>query len=160
MIPSPSLPVSPPLPVSSPVPVLSPLPPVSLIRPLGDRAAMIRLRADATSTSHSLPLPLPIILSHTRPAAPLSGMPPLHLLSTDRREDRPEVTLTRRKRLGIALGPAYKVEESSSATARPAGGLRTDYGFVATMDREIKRDLERDVRYRITDSWDEIVEAM
>ncbi|GKF91800.1 hypothetical protein Tco_0275501, partial [Tanacetum coccineum] len=45
---------SPPLPVSSPVPVLSPLPPASLIRLLGYRAAMIRLRAEAASTSHSL----------------------------------------------------------------------------------------------------------
>ncbi|GKC39153.1 hypothetical protein Tco_1051537, partial [Tanacetum coccineum] len=35
-----------------------------------------------------------------------------------------------------------------------------DYGFVATMDREIRYDLERDVGYGITDSWDEIVEAM
>ncbi|GKF16630.1 hypothetical protein Tco_0061548, partial [Tanacetum coccineum] len=126
-IPSPSLPVSPPLPVSSPVP--------------------------AASTSHSLPLPPPFILSHTRPAAPSSGTPPLYLLSTDRREDRPEVTLLPRKRLGIALGLAYEVGESSSAiAARPAGGLRTDYGFVATMDREIRRDPERDVGYGITDS--------
>ncbi|GKG12699.1 hypothetical protein Tco_0346936, partial [Tanacetum coccineum] len=46
------------------------------------------------------------------------------------------------------------------AAARLAGDLWADYGFVATMDREIKRDLERDVGYRITDSWDEIVEAM
>ncbi|GJT34809.1 hypothetical protein Tco_0925228 [Tanacetum coccineum] len=92
-IPSPSLPVSPPLPVSSPVPVLSLSPPASLIRSLGYRAAMIRLRAEAASTSHSLPLPPPFILSHTRPAAPSSGTPPLHLLSTDRREDRPKVTL-------------------------------------------------------------------
>ncbi|GKC82614.1 hypothetical protein Tco_1138331, partial [Tanacetum coccineum] len=45
----------------------------------------------------------------------------------------------------IALGPRYEVGESSSAVAtRPAGGLRADYGFVATMDREIRRDLERD----------------
>ncbi|GJW20797.1 putative reverse transcriptase domain-containing protein [Tanacetum coccineum] len=161
LIPSPSLPVSPPLPVSSPVPVLSPSPPVSPIRPLGYRAAMIRLRAEAASTSYSLPLPPPIILSHTRPAAPSSGTPPLHLLSTDHREDIPEVTLPPRKRLGIALGPAYKVRESSSAGAtRPAGGLRADYGFVATMDREIRRDLKRDVGYGITDSWDEIVEAI
>ncbi|GKC55547.1 hypothetical protein Tco_1078292, partial [Tanacetum coccineum] len=151
----------PPLPVSSPVPVLSPLPPASPIRPLGYRAAMTRLRAKAASTSHSLPLPPPIILSHTRPDAPSSGTPPLHLLSTDRKEDIPEVTLPHRKRLGIALGPRYKVGESSSAAAsRPAGGLRADYGFVATMDREIRRDLERDVGYGITDSWDEIVEAM
>ncbi|GKE61152.1 hypothetical protein Tco_1511519 [Tanacetum coccineum] len=159
-IPSPSLPVSPPLPVSSPVPVLSPSPPASPIRPLGYRAAMIWLRAEAASTSHSLPLPPPIILSHTRPAAPSSGTPPLHLLSTDHREDRPEVTLPPRKRLGIALGPAYEVGESSSAAARPAGGLRADYGFVATMDREIRRDPERDVGYGITDSWDEIVETL
>ncbi|GJT70147.1 putative reverse transcriptase domain-containing protein [Tanacetum coccineum] len=160
-IPSPSLPVSPPLPVSSPVPVLSPSPPASPIRLLGYRAAMIWLRAEAASTSHSLPLPPPIILSHTRPDAPSSGTPPLHLLSTDRREDRPEVTLPPRKRLGIALGPRYEIGESSSAAAaRPAGGLRADYGFVATMDREIRRDLERDVGYGITDSWDEIVEAM
>ncbi|GKE73377.1 hypothetical protein Tco_1535418, partial [Tanacetum coccineum] len=152
-IPSSSLPVSPPLPVSSPVPVLSPSPPGSPIRPLGYRAAMIRLRAEAASTYHSLPLPSSIILSHTRPTAPSSGTLPLYLLSTDHREDRPEVTLPPRKRLGIALCPAYKVGESSSAAAtRPAGGLRTDYGFVATMDREIRHDPERDVGYGITDS--------
>ncbi|GKD62248.1 hypothetical protein Tco_1299757, partial [Tanacetum coccineum] len=162
-IPSPSLPhiPSPPLPISSPIHVLSPSPPASPIRLLGYRAAMIRLRVDATSTSHSLPLPPPIILSHTRPAAPSSGTPPLHLLSTDRREDRPEVTFPPRKRLGIALGPAYKVGESSfAAAAKPAGGLRADYSFVATMDREIRRDPERDVGYGITDSWDEIVETL
>ncbi|GJU52290.1 hypothetical protein Tco_1226004 [Tanacetum coccineum] len=160
-IPSPSLPVSPPLPVSSPVPVLSPSPPASPIRLLGYRAAMIRLRAEAASTSHSLPLPPPIILSHTKPAAPSSGTPPLHLLSTNRREDRPEVTLPPRKRLGIALGPAYEVRErSSAAAARPVGALRADYGFVATMDREIRRDPERDVGYGISDSWDEIVETL
>ncbi|GKB49567.1 hypothetical protein Tco_0900320 [Tanacetum coccineum] len=116
-IPSSSLPVSPSLPVSSPVPVLSPSPPASPIRPLGYRAAMIRLRVEAASTSHSLPLPPPIILSHTRLAAPSSGTPPLHLLSTDRREDIPS---------------------SSAAAARPARGLRADYGFVATMDRDIR----------------------
>ncbi|GJV84940.1 hypothetical protein Tco_1524838 [Tanacetum coccineum] len=144
-IPSPPLPQipSPPLPVSSPVPVLSPSPPASPIRPLGYRAAMIWLRAEAASTSHSLLLPPHIILSHTRPDAPSSGTPPLHLLSTDCREDRLEIG-----------------ESSSAAAARPAGGLRADYGFVATMDREIRRDLERDVGYGITDSWDEIVEAM
>ncbi|GJT38955.1 RNA-directed DNA polymerase, eukaryota [Tanacetum coccineum] len=37
---------------------------------------------------------------------------------------------------------------------------RADYGFVATMDREIRRDPEREVGYRITDSWDEIVETL
>ncbi|GKE79703.1 hypothetical protein Tco_1549703, partial [Tanacetum coccineum] len=155
-IPSPSLPVSPPL----PVPMLSPSPPASPIRLLGYQAAMIRLRAEAASTSHLLPLPPPIILSHTRPTAPSSGTPPLHLLSTDNRDDRPEVILPPRKTLGIALGPRYKIRESSSAAARPARGLRADYGFVATMDREIRGDLERDVGYGITNSWDEIVKTM
>ncbi|GJR43866.1 hypothetical protein Tco_1311969 [Tanacetum coccineum] len=42
---------SPPLPVPPPVPVLSPPPPASLTHPLGYRAAMIRLRAEAPSTS-------------------------------------------------------------------------------------------------------------
>nr|GFA25542.1 hypothetical protein [Tanacetum cinerariifolium] len=76
-------------------------------------------------------------------------------------EDRPEVTLPPRKRLGIAFGPGYEVgENSSAATARPARGIRADYGFVTTMDREIMRDPEREVGYRITDSWDEIVETL
>ncbi|GJT47810.1 hypothetical protein Tco_0973967 [Tanacetum coccineum] len=174
-IPSPPLPPlpSPSLPLSPPSPVLSPAPPPSPIRSLGYRAAMIRLRAEAASTSHSLPLPPPFILSPTRSDAPSSGIPPplpisvptssppLLLPSASRREDRPEVTLPPRKRLGIALGPRYEVGESSSAAAaRPAGGLRADYGFVATMDREIRRDPEREVGYGITDSWDEIVETL
>nr|GEZ04316.1 hypothetical protein [Tanacetum cinerariifolium] len=126
---------------------------------------MIRLRAEAASTSHSPPLPPPFILSPTRSDAPLSGTPlllpisaptsspPLQLPSASRREDRPEVTLPPRKRLGITLGPGYEVGESSSATAaRPARGLRADYGFVATMNREIMCDPEREVGYGITDS--------
>ncbi|GJR12774.1 hypothetical protein Tco_0795426 [Tanacetum coccineum] len=63
--------------------------------------------------------------------------------------------------LGLALGPGYEVGESSAAAAaRPAGGFRADYGFVATMDRQIRRDPERYVGYGITDSWDEIVETL
>ncbi|GKB74885.1 hypothetical protein Tco_0936297 [Tanacetum coccineum] len=167
LLPSPSLPLSP------PSPVLSSTPPPSPIHSLGYRAAMILLRAKVASTSHSLPLPPPFILSPTISDAPSSGIPPplpisvptssppLILPSTSHREDRPEVTLPPQKRLGIALGPRYEVGESSSAAvARPAGGLRADYGFVATMDREIRRDPKREVRYGITDSWDEIVETL
>nr|GFB21802.1 hypothetical protein [Tanacetum cinerariifolium] len=127
----------PPLPpiLSPPSPVLSPAPPSSPIRSLGYRAAMIRLRDEATSTS----------------------LPPLQLPSASRREDRPEVTLPPQKRLGIALGPIYEVGESSSgAAARPAGGLRADYGFVATMDREIMRDPEREFEMRVRQDTDEI----
>ncbi|GKE53307.1 hypothetical protein Tco_1488463 [Tanacetum coccineum] len=81
----------------------------------------------------------------------------MHLLSTDRRADRPEVTLPPQKRLGITLGLIYEIGEGSSApTARPPGGFRRDYGFVATIDKKIMRDLERDVSYGITDTWNEI----
>nr|GEY81721.1 hypothetical protein [Tanacetum cinerariifolium] len=138
--PPPQIPFPPlPLILSPRSPVLSPGPPPSPIRSLGYRATMIRLRDKAASTS----------------------LPPLQLASASRREDRPEVTLPPRKRLDIALGPRYEVGESSSATAaRPAGGFRADYGFVATMDREIMRDPEREVGYGITDSWDEILETL
>ncbi|GKA52994.1 hypothetical protein Tco_0746309 [Tanacetum coccineum] len=152
--PSPLTPYSSPLPQipSPPLPV-SPPPPASPTHPLGYRAAMIRLRAEAPSTSHSLPLPPPIILSHTRSDAPPSGTPPLLpipaptssppllLPSIDHREDRPEVCLPPWKRLCIALGPRYEVRERSSApAARLTGGFRADYGFVATLDDEIRRD--------------------
>nr|GFA44474.1 reverse transcriptase domain-containing protein [Tanacetum cinerariifolium] len=94
--------------------------------------------------------PLPPILS-----------PPSPIPSTSRMEDRPEVTLPPRKRLDITLGPRYEVGECSSAAAtRPAGGFRADYDFVATVDREIMRDPKREVGYRITNSWDEIVETL
>ncbi|GKF25681.1 hypothetical protein Tco_0081575 [Tanacetum coccineum] len=116
---------------------------------------MILLRAEAPSTSHS---PSPhIILSHTRADTPPSGTPPLLpiplptsspsllLPSADHGADRPKVCLPPRKRLCFAFGPRYKVRESSSAsTARPPGGFRADYGFVATMNREIMQDLERE----------------
>nr|GEZ95112.1 putative reverse transcriptase domain-containing protein [Tanacetum cinerariifolium] len=118
-IPFPSLPPI----LSPPSPVLSPAPPPSPIRSLGYQAVMIRLRDEAAYTSS----------------------PPLQLPSASHREDRPEVTLPPQKRLGITLGPRYEVGKSSSAAAaRPAGGLRADYGFVATMDKEIMRDPERD----------------
>ncbi|GKC95353.1 hypothetical protein Tco_1160795 [Tanacetum coccineum] len=102
-----------------------------------------------SGTPSLLPIPAP------------TSLPPLLLPFTTHREDRHEVCLPPQKRLCFAFGPRYEVEESSSAVAaRPTGGLRVDYGFVATLDDEIIRDLERDVRYGITDAWDEIVEAM
>nr|GFA81430.1 hypothetical protein [Tanacetum cinerariifolium] len=100
---------------------------------------MIRLRDEAASTSS----------------------PPLQLPSADRREDRLEITLPPQKRLGIALGPRYEVGESSSAaTARPAGGLRADYGFVAT-GAPVSTDTElggyvREFETRVRQDTDEI----
>ncbi|GKE48493.1 hypothetical protein Tco_1479751 [Tanacetum coccineum] len=145
-IPSPSLLQSP------PSPVLSPTPPPSPILSLGYGAAMIWMRAKAASTSHSLPLPPPFILSPTRSDAPSSGIPPPLPISVP--TSSPTLLLPSAYHLGQTQG------ESSSAAARPAGGLRADYGFVATMDREIKRDPEREVGYGIIDLWDEIVETL
>nr|GEX65871.1 putative reverse transcriptase domain-containing protein [Tanacetum cinerariifolium] len=154
---------------SSPLSPLSSPPPRIPFPPLPPTISPPSL---AASTSHSPPLPPPFILSPTRSDAPSSGIPPpllilahtssppLQLPSASRKEDRPEVTLPPQKRLGIALGPGYEVRESSSAAARPAGGLRADYVFVATMDKEIRRDPQREVGYEITDSWDKIVETL
>ncbi|GJW04106.1 hypothetical protein Tco_1562962 [Tanacetum coccineum] len=120
-IPSPQLPpILSPLPVSPPLPVSSP-PPASPIRLLGYRATMIRLRAEAPSTSYSLPLPPPIILSHTRSDAPSSGTPPLlpiplptsspplHLLSTDCRADRPEGDYAGSREMSVMGSPTLRM---------------------------------------------------
>ncbi|GKE64186.1 hypothetical protein Tco_1518347, partial [Tanacetum coccineum] len=91
------------------------------------------IRAD-TPPSVTPPSGTPSLLPISLP----TSSPPLHLLSTNSRADRPKVTLPPWKRLGI----------------------RADYGFVATMDREIMQDLETDVGYRITDTWDEMLVDM
>ncbi|GJR63458.1 hypothetical protein Tco_1505620 [Tanacetum coccineum] len=147
-IPSPPLPVSPPLPISPP-----PLP-SGPTYPLGFRAAMIRQRAESPSTSHLLPLPPPIILSHTKAPmaimmtdapstytlAPPSGTPPL---------------------LHIPLptpSPPLLLPSTDRRVDKPEM-FRTDYGFVATLDADIRRDPERDVGYGITDTWDEMLDV-
>nr|GFC90831.1 hypothetical protein [Tanacetum cinerariifolium] len=97
-----------------------------------------------TTARISIPAPVPmptwtdsevvrLLAISSPPASPLSPW-----------EDRPEVTLPPQKRLDIALGPRYEIGESSSAAAaRPAGGFKADYGFVAMVDREIMRDPKR-----------------
>nr|GEY76839.1 hypothetical protein [Tanacetum cinerariifolium] len=121
----------------------------------GYRAAMIRMRAESPSTSHPLPSSTPP--SGTPPLLPKpfpTSSPPLLLPSTSRRADVLEITLPAWKRLCIALGLRFEVSESSSApTARPTGGFRADYGFVGTLDDEIRRDPEREVglSQRMTD---------
>ncbi|GJX00515.1 putative reverse transcriptase domain-containing protein [Tanacetum coccineum] len=94
--------------------------------------------------------PVPVL-----PALPLpTSSPPLQLLSSDRRADRPEITLPPRKRLGIDLGLRCEVGESSAdAAARPIGGCRADYGFVDTVDAEISRRRAEEVGYGIRDAW-------
>ncbi|GKE87867.1 hypothetical protein Tco_1565342 [Tanacetum coccineum] len=85
--------------------------------------------------------------------APISS-PPVLLPPTDRRADIPEVCLPPRKRLCSTQGPRYEVGESSSAAAaRPTRGRRANYGFVGTMDTEIRRQRAEEVGYRIRYVW-------
>nr|GEW64425.1 hypothetical protein [Tanacetum cinerariifolium] len=136
-LPLPSPPPSPLTSYSSLLPhILSTPLPSSLTYPLGYRAVMIRLRAESPSTSHPLPLsPLITPPSGTPPLLPIplpTSSPPLLLPSTDSRADVPEVTPTR--------------------------GFRADYGFVGTLDTEIRRDLDREIGYGITDVWEDLDE--
>ncbi|GKC90730.1 hypothetical protein Tco_1151379 [Tanacetum coccineum] len=101
-----------------------------------------RLETPPLGTPPLLPIPLPI------------PSPPLLLPSTDHRADRPEVCLPPQNKLCIALGPRYEVGESSSApAARPTGGFRAGYGFVATLDRDIRRDPDRDEARAVLSGW-------
>ncbi|GJY24149.1 hypothetical protein Tco_0397807 [Tanacetum coccineum] len=111
---------------------------------------LLALTTPPPSPLTPLSSPLPQIPSPPLPASPPASVlpalplptssPPLQLLSSDRRADRPEITLPPRKRLGIDLGPRCEVGESSAAAAaRPIGGRRANYGFVDTVDAEISR---------------------
>nr|GEV67288.1 hypothetical protein [Tanacetum cinerariifolium] len=79
--------------------------------------------------------PLPQIPSPLLPASPPilpiplpTASPPLQLLSSDR-------------------------ESSAAAAARPIEGRRTDYGFVGSVEAEIRRRIAEDIGYGIRDAW-------
>nr|GEW21726.1 hypothetical protein [Tanacetum cinerariifolium] len=132
----------PPLPLSSPLP----LPPLIILP--RTRASMVMMRAAASST-YCLSSP-----SRTPPLLPIplhTSSPPLLLPSTDCRADVFKVALPPQKRLCISLGPRYEIGESSSApTARSTRGFRADYGFVGTLDVEIRRDPDKEIDFVTT----------
>ncbi|GKE51045.1 hypothetical protein Tco_1486201, partial [Tanacetum coccineum] len=141
-----------------------PLPPPIVLPHI--RASMIMMRAAAPSTyilaprSETPPSRTPPLLPIPLP----TSSPHLLLPSTDYRANDPKVTLLPRKRLCIVIGPRFEVGECSYApTARPTRGFRADYGFVGTLDAEIRRDPDKEIGYRITDVWedpDEIAEEI
>nr|GEY83935.1 hypothetical protein [Tanacetum cinerariifolium] len=89
-----------------------------------------------------LPIPLP------------TASPALQLLSSDCRADRPKVTLPPRKRLIIVHCLGYEAGESLvAAAARPIEGRRADYGFIDSVEAEIRRRREEDIGYGIRDTW-------
>nr|GEV51413.1 hypothetical protein [Tanacetum cinerariifolium] len=185
----PTPPPSPLTPYSSPLPQIpSPPLPASPTYLLGYRAMMIQLRAESPSTSyppspvvlphtrasmammraaapstHILAPRLETPLLRTPPLLPIplpASSPLLLLPSTDRRADVLEVTLPLQKRLCIALGPRFKVEDTSSApTVRPTRGFREDYGFVGTLDAKIRCGPDREIGNRITDVWEDLDET-
>ncbi|GJY40969.1 hypothetical protein Tco_0428239 [Tanacetum coccineum] len=87
----------------------------------------------------------------SRSETPLSGTPPLLPI--------PLPSLSPPLLLPSSL--RYEVSKSSFVPiARPTRGLRADYGFFGTLNDEIRRDLEKDVSYGITDTWDELLVGM
>nr|GEW46055.1 hypothetical protein [Tanacetum cinerariifolium] len=169
-IPSPPLPASPTHPLgyraamirlrakspstSHPLPLPLPLP---IVLP-HTRASMAMMRA-ATPSTYILAPRSETPPSRTPPFLPIplsTSSPPLLLPSTDYRVDVPKVTLPPRKRLCIAIKPKFEVKECSCApTSRPTRGFRADYGFVGTLDAEIRRDPNRKIGYGITDVWED-----
>nr|GFC68605.1 hypothetical protein [Tanacetum cinerariifolium] len=118
-----------------------PIPPPSPLTPLSSLLPQIP-SSPLPASPHILPIPLP------------TASPPLQLLSSDRRADRPEVTLPPRKRLSIVHPPRYESGESSAAAAaRPIEGRRTDYGFVGSVEVKIRRRIAEDIGYGIRDAW-------
>ncbi|GJX26615.1 hypothetical protein Tco_0232911 [Tanacetum coccineum] len=77
----------------------------------------------------------------------------------DRRDDFPKSEQLPRKRLCLStLGSRYEVEESS--TARPIGERGTYYGFVSTVDAEVRQKGISEVRYGIRDTWIDPAESI
>ncbi|GJS13349.1 hypothetical protein Tco_0407821 [Tanacetum coccineum] len=108
----------------------------------------------------SLHLPPPVPTSLPLPSSPLPATLSVPL-PVDRRKDTPEAELPPRKRLCLTTPTSRnKVGESSTAAPRPTGGHRADYGFIGTMDAEIRRQRAKEVGYGIRDVWVDPTEAV
>nr|GEX87339.1 hypothetical protein [Tanacetum cinerariifolium] len=167
-----AIPTPPPSPLtsySSPLPHIPspPLPtsPIDAGEPLGYRATMIRLRAESPSTTTTTTYCTSIyqsIYGHDESYVTIHLHPSTSIRDTTiSRANALEVTLLPQKRLCIALGPRFKVRKCSSA--RPTRCFRVDYGFVGTLDAEIRHDPDREIGYGITNVWedpDEIAEEI
>ncbi|GJS64674.1 putative reverse transcriptase domain-containing protein [Tanacetum coccineum] len=107
----------------------------------------------ALTTPPPSPLtPLSSLLPHI-PFPPLPASPPLQLLSSDHKTDRPEITLPTQKSLGIDLGLRYDIGESLAAAAtRPIRGRRADYRFVDPREavEEVAPIILKGVNARVT----------
>ncbi|GJZ09062.1 hypothetical protein Tco_0543345 [Tanacetum coccineum] len=138
-----------------------PIPPPSLLTPLSSPLTQIP----------SPPLPPPPSSLHLPPPVPtslplpLSPLPPLlaslFIPPVDRREDTPEAELPPRKRLCLtAPAPRYEVGESLTVAPRSTGGYGADYGFIGTVDAEVRRQRVEEVGYGIRDVWVDPTQAV
>ncbi|GKF29690.1 hypothetical protein Tco_0096032, partial [Tanacetum coccineum] len=97
-------------------------------------------------------------------ALPSPLLPPLPLSlyippPVDRRDYFLESELPPCKRLCLStLGSKYEIGESS--TVRPTRDQRVDYGFVSTVDAEVKQQGISEVGYGIRDTWVDPIEAV
>nr|GEX90888.1 hypothetical protein [Tanacetum cinerariifolium] len=122
-------------------------------------------------TSYSSPLPHipspPLPTSPTDAGAPLGYKAAMIRLRAESPSTshplplQPPIVLPHTK---ASMAMMRVVRECSSApTARPTRGFRADYGFVGTLDAEIRCDPDRKIGYGITDVWedrDEIAEEI
>ncbi|GKC23630.1 hypothetical protein Tco_1025780 [Tanacetum coccineum] len=139
-----------------------PTPPPSPLTPLSSLLPQIPSPPLPVS-SPPLPLPSPPTTSPTYAEAPLgyraarirmrAASPPLLLASTSHSIDIPKAEMPPRKR-ALFTNPAsrFEVGESSAASAARHPG--------PTLEADLRQDKVRDMGYGITDTWDEIVEAM
>nr|GFC48586.1 hypothetical protein [Tanacetum cinerariifolium] len=100
-----------------------PIPPPSPLTPLSSPLPQIP-SPSLPASPPILPIPLP------------TTSPPLQLLSSDRRADRPEAG-----------------ESSAAAAAIPIEGRRADYRFVGLVEAEIRRRIAEDIGYGTRDTW-------
>ncbi|GKB64245.1 hypothetical protein Tco_0920431 [Tanacetum coccineum] len=114
-------------------------------------------------SSPPFPLPSPLTTSPTNAGAPLdyraagiqmrAALPPLLLPSTSHRTNILEAEMSPRKRACFTTpAPRFEVRESSAAGAARQPG--------PTLEVDLRRDRVMETGYEITDTWDEIVEAM
>ncbi|GJR54519.1 hypothetical protein Tco_1405040 [Tanacetum coccineum] len=130
-----------------------PIPPPSPLSPWSSLLPQIPLPPlPPTPSSLHLPPPvptsLPLSLSPLPPLPASLFIPPL----VDHREDIPKAELPPHKRLcPTAPTSRYEVGESSNAAPRPTRGHRADYGFIGTMDAEIRHQRAEEASYGIRD---------
>ncbi|GKE81485.1 hypothetical protein Tco_1551485 [Tanacetum coccineum] len=144
---------------------VAPTPPSPPPSPLSPRSSLL-------PQIHLPPLPPPPSSLHLPPPVPtslllpLSPLPPLPASLSipppvDRREDILEAELPPHNRLCVTTPTSrYEMGESSIAAPRPTRGHKADYGFIGTIDAEIRRQRAEEVGYGIRDVWVDPTEAV